>query len=43
MLCTFQSKYCQRFTFKICNKIHTKMASHGGMHDGHQFGKISIT
>ena len=22
---TFQCEYCQRFTFKICNKIHTKM------------------
>ena len=22
---TFQCEHCQRFTFKICNKIHTKM------------------
>ena len=22
---TFQCEYCQRFTFKICNKIYTKI------------------
>ena len=25
MASTFQCEYCQCFTFKICNKIHTKM------------------
>ena len=25
MASTFQGEYCQCFTFKICNKIHTKM------------------
>ena len=27
MASTFQCEYCQCFTFKICNKIHTKMYS----------------
>ena len=39
MASTFQCEYCQWFTFKIYNKIHTKSTGHGRMYDGHQFGK----
>ena len=43
MTSTFQSEYCQCFTFKRCEKLKLKCTSRGGMYCAHYFGKISIT
>ena len=43
MTSTFQSEYCQCFTFKRCDKFKLNCCtSHGGIYSAHYFGKISV-